>query len=98
MVVVGGIYSSNHYSSRCWRWRTGQGTVHCLVRATSARRWGLERLTIEVLCPVAAPVSPVPHRTCALTSDTHCSPLAQVTIAPLVHRTCTVHTAQSDEL
>jgi hypothetical protein len=21
---LGGIYSPNHYSSHCWRWRTGQ--------------------------------------------------------------------------
>jgi hypothetical protein len=24
MVVVGGIYSPNHYSRRCCRWHTGQ--------------------------------------------------------------------------
>jgi hypothetical protein len=64
MVVVGGIYSPNHYSSRCcwWahrtvRWCTGHGIVHCPVRATSADRWGLERLTVKVLCPLAAPDS-----------------------------------------
>jgi hypothetical protein len=80
MEVVGGIYSPNHYSSRCCRWRTGQDNVHCPVRATSAHRWGLERLTVEVLCLVDAPDSPVAHRTCpvrsdffALTSDAHCS-------------------------
>jgi hypothetical protein len=50
------------------------------VRATSAARWGLERLTVEVLCLVAAPDSPVAHQTCpvrsvfsALTCDAHCS-------------------------
>ena len=64
-----GIYSPNHYSSRCWRWRTGQDTVQCPVRATSAARWGLERLTVEALCPVAAPDSPVAHRTCPVRSD-----------------------------
>jgi hypothetical protein len=44
-----------------------------------AARWGLERLTVEVLCPVVALDSPVAHRTCpmrsdfaALTSDMHC--------------------------
>jgi hypothetical protein len=38
MVVVGGIYSPNHYSSRCCRWAhrtvqwcTGHNTVHCPV-------------------------------------------------------------------
>jgi hypothetical protein len=41
------------------RWCTGLGTVHCPVCATSARRWGLERLTIEILCLVVAPDSPV---------------------------------------
>jgi hypothetical protein len=37
------------------RWCIGQGIVHCPVRATSTRRWGLERLTVGTLCPVAAP-------------------------------------------
>jgi hypothetical protein len=70
MVVVGGNYSPNHYSSRCYRWVhrivrwcTGHNTVHCPMRATSADRWGLERLTVEVLCRLAAPNSPVAHRT-----------------------------------
>jgi hypothetical protein len=64
------------------------------VRATSAACWGLERLTVEVLCLLAAPDSPVVHRTypvrpdiAALTSD---CPLftfsidrcAQVTVVP----------------
>jgi hypothetical protein len=45
-------------------------------------RWGLERSTVEVLCPIVAPDSPVPHRTypvCSdfstLTSAVHCSHL-----------------------
>jgi hypothetical protein len=76
MVVVGGIYSPNHYSSRCCRWAhrrvlwcTGHGTVHYPVRATSVDRWGLERLTVEVFCPLAAPDSSVARRTvqCVLT-------------------------------
>jgi hypothetical protein len=41
------------------QWCTGHGTVHCPVRATSADRWGLERLTVEVLCPLVAPDSSV---------------------------------------
>jgi hypothetical protein len=36
---------------------TGQDTFHCPVRATSADRWCLERLTVEVLCPLVAPNS-----------------------------------------
>jgi hypothetical protein len=105
MVVVGGIYSPNHYSNRCCRWAhrtvqwcTGHGTVHCPVHATSADRWGLERLFVEVLCPLAAPDSPVAHRTvrCVLTlqfwlltsalTTIHCSP--ELTIGrswPLLH-------------
>jgi hypothetical protein len=76
MVVVGGIYSPNHYPSRCCRWAyrtvrwcTEHGTVHCPVRATPADRWGLEWLTIEVICPLVASDSPVAHRTvwCVLT-------------------------------
>jgi hypothetical protein len=76
MEVVGGIYSPNHYSSRCCRWRTGQsgGTpdralFRSPVRATSADRWGLEQLTVEVFCLVVAPDSPVAHRTCPVCSD-----------------------------
>jgi hypothetical protein len=51
-------------------WCTGQDIVHCPVPAMSADHWGLERLTIEVLCPLVAPDSPVAHRTvrCVLTS------------------------------
>jgi hypothetical protein len=95
---------------RTARWYTGQDTVQCPVRATSAGRWGLERLIVEVFCPIAASDSPVAHQTCpvrpdiaVLTSDCalfnfvvdHC---AQVTVAPLAHRTCPVHTGQSGEL
>jgi hypothetical protein len=69
MEVVGGIYSPNHYSSRCCRWRIGQDTVQCPVHATSATRWGFERLIVGVLCPVAAPDSPVAHQTCPVRSD-----------------------------
>jgi hypothetical protein len=77
--VVGGIYSLQPLLSR---WLSlllmgtpdspvvhGHGTVHYLVRATSARHWGLERLTVGVLCPVVAPDSLVPHRTCPVCSD-----------------------------
>jgi hypothetical protein len=66
MVVVGGMYSPNHYCSRCCRWAhrtvwwcTRHDTVHCPVRAMSADRWGLERLTVEVPCPLVAPNSPM---------------------------------------
>jgi hypothetical protein len=68
MEVVGGIYSpttiivvvvngapDSPVVHQTVRWCTGQGTVHCLVCATSALRWGLERLTVEVLCHVVAP-------------------------------------------
>jgi hypothetical protein len=77
----------------------GQGIVQCLVRATSAARWGLERLTVEDLCLVATPDSPVAHQTCsvrpniaALTSDRALFTFAvdrctQVTVAPLAQRT-----------
>jgi hypothetical protein len=39
------------------------------VRATLVARWGLERLTVEAFCPVAATDSPVAHRTCPVRSD-----------------------------
>jgi hypothetical protein len=69
-----GIFiASNHFLAISWlcyrrahrtvQWRTGHDIVHCPVRATSADRWGLERLTIEVLCPLVALDSSVAHRT-----------------------------------
>jgi hypothetical protein len=101
MEVVGGVFiASNHFLAVGWlccrrahrtvQWCTGHGTVHCPVRATSANHWGLELLTIEVLCPDAASDSPVAHRTvwCVLTlqfwlltSDfctVHCSSVSAV--------------------
>jgi hypothetical protein len=77
------------------------------MRATLATRWGLERLTVEVLCPLVALNSPVCSDFAALTSDLctiHCSSDIAVdrwphlAVAPLAHRTCPVHTRQSDEL
>jgi hypothetical protein len=38
------------------------------VRATSANRWGLEPLTVEVLCPFVAPDNPVRSNFAVLTS------------------------------
>jgi hypothetical protein len=46
---------------RTVRWCTGHGNVHCPVRATSVDRYSLERLTVEVICPLAAPDSLVTH-------------------------------------
>ena len=42
-------------------------TVWCVPRQHA--RWGLERSTVGTLCPVAAPNSPVAHRTCPVRSD-----------------------------
>jgi hypothetical protein len=39
------------------------GTPDSVVRATSVDCWGLERLTVEVLYPLATPDSLVAHRT-----------------------------------
>jgi hypothetical protein len=92
------------------RWCTGQGTVQCPVRATSAARWGLEGLTVEVLCLLAAPDSPMPHQTCPVCSDfssltSDCvlftfafDRCAHLTVALLAHWACPVHTGQSGEL
>jgi hypothetical protein len=66
---------------RTVRWCTGQGTVHCPVPATSADHWGLEQLTVGVFCPLAAPDSPVAHRTCLVRSD----------FIALTSDLCTVH-------
>jgi hypothetical protein len=66
---LGVFIASNHFLVVGWlccrwahltvRWCTGHYTVQCPVRTTSADRWGLELLTVEVLCPLAAPDSPV---------------------------------------
>jgi hypothetical protein len=83
------------------------GTPNSTVPAMSVDRWGLERLTIEVLCPLVALDSPVCSNFAVLTSDfcvVHCSLFTavdretQMTVAPLAHRTCPVHTRQSGEL
>jgi hypothetical protein len=78
----GVFIASNHFLSVGWlccRWAhrtvrccTGHYTVHCPVHATSADRWGLELSTVEVLCPLAAPDSPMAHRKvrCVLTLQT----------------------------
>jgi hypothetical protein len=80
VVAVNGIPDSP-VVHRTVRWCTGHGTVHCPVRATSADYWGLERLTVEVLCPLAAPDSPVCCDFAVLTLDlraAHCSPQSTV--------------------
>jgi hypothetical protein len=76
---------------RTFRWCTGHGTVQCPVCATSAACWGLERLTVEVLCLLATPDSPVRPNIVAMTSDRALFTFAvdrcmQVTVALLAHR------------
>jgi hypothetical protein len=106
---LGGIYSLQPLPS-CWLFLLAMGTpdstVHCSVRAMSARLLGFGTVDRWTLCPVAAPDSSVPHRTCPMCSDfsapssvAHCSPLftfgrrplEQVTVALLAHRTCPVN-------
>jgi hypothetical protein len=89
---------------------TGHSTVHCPVRATLADHWGLELLTVEVVCPLAAPDIPVAHWTvrCILMLQTNfCAAdyaavsvvdhWAKLTVALLSHRTVRWYTGQSDE-
>jgi hypothetical protein len=89
---------------------TGHSVVYCLVSATSADRWGLERLTIEIVCLLAAPDSLVAHRIvrCILTLQTDfcavdCAAVnavnrwVKLTVALLSHRTVRWHTGQSNE-
>jgi hypothetical protein len=90
----GVFIASNHFLAVGWlccRWAhrtvqgcTGHGTVHCPVRATSADRWGLELLTVEVFCPLVAPDSLVVHRTvrCVLTSQFWLLTYALFTVPP----------------
>jgi hypothetical protein len=66
--VVGGIFILQPLPSH-WLFLLLMGTPDSPMHATSARRWGLERLTVGVLCPVVAPDSPVPHRTCPVLFD-----------------------------
>jgi hypothetical protein len=66
------------YTVRCVpRWCTGQVlyTVRCVPRQHV--RWGLVRMTVGTLCPIAVPDSPVPHRSdfSALTCAAHYSQL-----------------------
>jgi hypothetical protein len=74
-------------------WCTQQGIVQCPVSATSAAHWGLERLTVEVLCLLAAPDSPVVRSDFSvLPSDCvlftfAVDRCAHLVVAPLAHRT-----------
>jgi hypothetical protein len=106
MVVVGGIYSPNQHSSR-WLTsllmgtpdspvRTRHSTVHCPVHARSADHWGLELLTVEVVCPFGAPDSPIRPVVvdCLLTSNaTDCGAVDRWAKMTVAHG----HTGQSDE-
>jgi hypothetical protein len=66
---LGVLIASNHFlavgclccqwTHRTVRWCTEHSVVHCSVSATSADRWGLELLTVEVFCLLAALDSPV---------------------------------------
>jgi hypothetical protein len=79
MVVVGGIYSPNHYSSH-WLTSLSMGTPdspvvhriqHCSLSGTCHVSQPLELLTIDDLCPRGVSDSPVAHRIvrCDLTSQ-----------------------------
>jgi hypothetical protein len=78
--VIGGVFiASNHFLDVGWvYWWWAHRTVrwharHVLFTGRCAprqhARWGLERIDRWSRCPVAAPDSPVPHRTCPVTSD-----------------------------
>jgi hypothetical protein len=105
--------ASNHLLTIGWlccrrahrtvRWCTRHNTIHCPVRATPVDRWVLELLTIEFLCPLATPDSPVTSDFEVLTSDfytVHCSVdrCAKLTVALLAHRTVWWLIEQSGEL
>jgi hypothetical protein len=69
ILVVGWLLC--RWAHRTVRWSTGHSTINCPVCATSNDNWGLELLTVEVVYPFGAPVSPVAHRTvrCDLSSQ-----------------------------
>jgi hypothetical protein len=106
----GVFIASNHFLAIGWlccrwthrtvRWCAGHITVHCPVCATSAGRWGLELLTVELFYLLAALDSPVRSDFTdwlwLLTVRLYCSrPLAKLTVAPLAHRTVRWCTGQS---
>jgi hypothetical protein len=109
---LGVFIDSNHFLAVgwfCWRWahrtvwwrtRHSLFTVRCAPRRHA--RWSSERVDRWSLCPVFAPDSPVPHKTCPVRSDfstltlsrtvkfTLClcrRPLRELAVAPLTHRT-----------
>jgi hypothetical protein len=116
---LGVFIASNHFLAIGWHccrwshrtvwWCTRHTIVNCPVSATSDDRWGLELLTVEVLCSLTAPDSPVAHRTvrCNLTLQSvfwllsvrllHSRPLAKLIAAALSHRIVRWCTGQSDE-
>jgi hypothetical protein len=70
MVVVGGIYSPNHYSSRCYRW--AHRTWHCSLSGACHVSWPLGFGAVDRWSPLSScgtgqsggtPDSPVAHRT-----------------------------------
>jgi hypothetical protein len=75
---LGVFIASNHFLTVGWvccrwahqtvRWCTGHDTIHYPVRATTVNHWGLERLTVDVLCPLAAPNGSVRSDLAVLTS------------------------------
>jgi hypothetical protein len=93
----GVFIASNHFVVvGCFWWRWAHWTVRCAPRQRA--RWGLERLDRWNPCPVVAPDSPVPHRTCpvrsdfsAPTSDAHCSLHCLLLQSTVVHSDrCTI--------
>jgi hypothetical protein len=121
--VVGGIYSPQPLPSR-WQSLLAMGapdspvvhrivTVHCPVRATSARPLGfgaVDRWSRLSFCCTGqsggTPDSQVTSDLCALTSARHCLTCsskqstvgAQGVVAPLAHRLVRWHTKQSGVL
>jgi hypothetical protein len=106
----GGIYSLQPLPSH-WLSLLSMGTPDSPVSATSADRWGLEQLTVEVLCPLASTDSPVAHWIvrCVLTLQfwlLHCAlftirrnrPLGEVDGCSVGSPDNPVHTGQSSEL
>jgi hypothetical protein len=93
MEVVGVFIASNQFLAVGWvccrwahwtvRWCTELGNVHYPVRATWARHWGLERLTIGTLCPFAAPDMSGVFWLRSLTSD-----FCTVRFSLFMHQTC----------
>jgi hypothetical protein len=120
MEVVPGIYSPNHYSSRCCRCapdspvvhRTGHCSVSGACHVIDPLGFGAVDRWSPLSCSYTGQFGATPDMSdafwrrssdlwllhCALLLYTQSTVERHVNIAPLAHRTCSVHIGKSSEL